>query len=234
MALYLRQLEAGVDFGRANPYAQQMGNYIYLVGCDQTKQCLVLDPAWDPQAFVDRAAEDGMELVGVICTHHHADHLGGTVFGMEIEGLRELLELLPPQAPVYIQELELPWATRGTQVPADRFTILQDQSTIQIGEQSLLCHLTPGHTEGGMCVEGTGALITADTLFLQGCGRVDLPGGNAGQLFDSLQKLKSLDGSLEVYCGHSYSGASASLAQVIQTNPIFRYPTKSQFQAVMG
>ena len=88
--LYLRQLLVGRDVAQQNPAGAQMQNFVYLVGDRESGECMVVDPAWDVRGILDRAAEDDMRVVGALVTHYHPDHVGGSIFGIQIEGLAEL------------------------------------------------------------------------------------------------------------------------------------------------
>lgn len=231
--LYFKQMRSGREFAQVHPVASDMANFIYLIGDLDTRECLVVDPAWDPSGIIEFAASEGMKVVGAICTHYHADHLGGSMYGMQVEGLKELLDQTGGRA--YCHKVELPWIVRGTQVQADQFDLVEDLDVIRIGSVEIKVHFTPGHTSGGICLEFDGHLVTADTLFLSGCGRTDLPGGNAAQLYLSLfHKIKNLAEDLVVYCGHAYAGDRAALGDVIRKNPIFRAPSKEAFVQMMG
>lgn len=231
--LYFRQLRNGREFAQSHPVASDMANFIYLIGDADAGECLVVDPAWDPEGLIRVAAEDGMKVVGAICTHYHGDHLGGSFYGMHVEGLKELLDLVNGKA--YCHEVEKPWIVKSTKVDESKLILVEDQSEIRIGDLAIKVHFTPGHTAGGICLEFAGHLVTADTLFLNGCGRTDLPGGNAGALYDSLYgKLAKLSADLKVFCGHAYSGDSQSLEWILENNPIFRAPNRQSFIQMMG
>ena len=90
--LYFRQLLAGRDFAQDDPVAKQMVNFIYLIGDRETGRCLVVDPAWNVDDLIAAAAEDDMEIDGVLATHYHPDHVGGDLFGSDVPGVRDLLE----------------------------------------------------------------------------------------------------------------------------------------------
>src|SRR3978361_849953 len=76
--LYLRQLLPGRDFAAGDMIAQQMRNFAYLIGDRETKDCVVVDPAYAAGDLVDALESDGMHLSGVLVTHHHPDHVGGS------------------------------------------------------------------------------------------------------------------------------------------------------------
>nr|WP_272908997.1 MBL fold metallo-hydrolase [Nitrospina gracilis] len=81
-----------------------MANFIYLLGDAQTRECVVVDPAWDIDTLLDIVAEDDMTLKGALITHYHPDHVGGHIFGMDILGLSELMERSP--VPIYVNKHE--------------------------------------------------------------------------------------------------------------------------------
>src|SRR2546422_6723521 len=93
--LYFKQLLAGRDLAAGHPVAGQMANFVYLVGDRVTRECLAVDPAWDVRDLVSVAQRDGMTLVGALATHYHPDHVGGDLFGIAVEGLRELMAVRP-------------------------------------------------------------------------------------------------------------------------------------------
>ena len=105
-ALYIRQLRAGRDFAVSDPIAAQMANFVYLLGDEATRECVVVDPAWDIDGIVSAAGEDGYTIKGALVTHHHPDHVGGPLFGHDIKGLARLLELV--DVPVHVNKIEAP------------------------------------------------------------------------------------------------------------------------------
>ena len=76
MGLYLRQLLAGRDFAEGDLFAGQMANFIYLIGDDVSRECMVVDPAWDIKGICDYVEREGMRLTGALVTHYHPDHIG--------------------------------------------------------------------------------------------------------------------------------------------------------------
>ena len=90
--LYFKQLLSGRDFAAADPIAQQMRNFAYLIGDRQTGDAVVVDPAYAAGDLIDALEADGMHLSGVLVSHHHPDHVGGSMMGFELKGLAELLE----------------------------------------------------------------------------------------------------------------------------------------------
>ncbi len=114
--LYFRQLLAGRDFARSDPVARQMVNFVYLIGDRDSGKCVVVDPAWNVDDLVRVAEEDGMEIEGVMATHHHPDHVGGDLFGTSIPGVTDLLEKAPIK--IHCNKEEAEWIRRTTGVSA--------------------------------------------------------------------------------------------------------------------
>ena len=218
--LYIRQLLVGRDVGRGNPAGAQMQNFVYLVGDRDAGECVVVDPAWAIGDIVERAAEDGMTITGALATHYHPDHVGGHIFGIDIEGLAELMALNPCK--VHAHELEVDGIRKVTGLSASDFVLHAANDKIEVGAVEIELLHTPGHTPGSSCFRVRDALVAGDTLFLQGCGRVDLPGGDPDEMRRTLtQRLAKLPDDMELYPGHAYGGEHASLVVVRQTNPDF-------------
>src|SRR3954453_16038878 len=93
--LYFRQLLAGRDYARSDPIARQMVNFVYLIGDRETGDAVVIDPAYDIAGLLDVLDADGMRLTGALGTRYPPDHVGGTMAGHPIGGVRELLSLRP-------------------------------------------------------------------------------------------------------------------------------------------
>src|SRR5437868_2170227 len=102
--LYFRQLLSGRDFAQNDVMARQMVNFAYLIGDRETKDCVVVDPAYEAGELVDALEQDGMRLSGVLVTHHHPDHVGGTMMGFQMKVLAELLDRA--EVPVHVNTHE--------------------------------------------------------------------------------------------------------------------------------
>lgn len=201
--------------------AAQMRNFAYLIGDRQTGDCMVVDPAYAAGDLLDTLQADGMRLSGVLVTHHHPDHVGGSMMGFELKGLAELLERAP--APVHVNTHEVLWVSRVTGIGAGDLTTHEHRDKIDIGAIEIELLHTPGHTPGSQCFLLNGRLIAGDTLFLEGCGRTDFPGGDPDQMYRSLQQLAQLSGDPMVFPGHWYSAnPSASLSEVKRSNYVYR------------
>src|SRR3954467_1880387 len=112
--LYFRQLLSGRDFAANDPIAQQMVNFVYAVGDRVTGECLLIDPAYSVADLLDVVEADGMRVTGVLATHYHPDHVGGSMMGYTIEGITTLLDRC--QCAVHVQRDEAPWVQRTTGV----------------------------------------------------------------------------------------------------------------------
>ena len=160
-ALYLKQVELG-----------PMQNFVYLIGDQARRDCVVVDPAWEIDGIVDLLAADDMRLTGVLVTHTHQDHVGGHLFGHDIPGVAELLARHPARVYVHRAEREF---LKGY---GSDLVKVEGGDTLQVGAIPLTFIHTPGHTPGSQCFLVDGCLISGDTLFIRSCGRTDLPGSD--------------------------------------------------------
>lgn len=231
--LYFRQLLSGRDFARDNPVAKQMANFAYLIGDRETREAVVVDPAYAAGDLLDVLAEDGMRLVGALATHHHPDHVGGEMMGFSLPGVPELLAR--EQVPVHVNREEVDWVRRTTGISETDLVGHEHDDLLEIGAIGLRLLHTPGHTPGSQCFLLDGKLIAGDTLFLEGCGRTDFPGGDADAMYRSLRWLAGLSGDPVVYPGHLYSAEpSAALSEVRDSNFVFRPRSLEEWRTMFG
>jgi glyoxylase-like metal-dependent hydrolase (beta-lactamase superfamily II) len=232
-SFYFRQLLSGRDFATNDPVARQMVNFAYLVGDRSTGECLVVDPAYAVDELVAAAAEDGMRITGVLASHYHPDHVGGSMMGHTIEGIVALLET--HHIPIHANEHEVPWIARTTGVSESDLVGHSAGDTVMVGSIGVTCVHTPGHTPGSQCFLVNGALISGDTLFLEGCGRTDLPGSDVGAMWSSLQTLAALPDDTIVFPGHQYSAPPAAyMGEVKSHNYVFKPRTREQWMMMFG
>jgi glyoxylase-like metal-dependent hydrolase (beta-lactamase superfamily II) len=231
--LYFRQLLSGRDFAQGDGIAAQMRNFAYLIGDRQTGDCVVVDPAYAAGDLVDVLEADGLHLSGVLVTHHHPDHVGGSMMGFELKGLAELLERV--SVPVHVNSQEAQFVSRITGIPMSDLTSHEHGDKVSVGAIDIELLHTPGHTPGSQCFLLDGRLVAGDTLFLEGCGRTDFPGGDSDEIFRSLQKIAQLPGDPTVFPGHWYSPEpSASLSEVKRSNYVYRVANLEQWRTLMG
>ncbi len=107
---------------------------------------------------------------------------------------------------------------------------------IKFGNSELRVYHTPGHSKDSICLVGDGKIFSGDTLFVGNCGRVDLPGGSAKELYHSLfDILYTLDDNLELYCGHNYGHTKiSSIGKEKTTNLVMQRRTEEEFLQMMG
>ena len=232
--LYFRQLLAGRDIASDDPLARQMVNLVYLIGDRASGEAVAVDPAYAPDEVVDILDTEGMRLTGVLATHYHSDHVGGDLFGREIVGIAELLELI--EVPIHVHKDEVPWIERTTGVGRESLVAHESDDVLRVGEINIRLLHTPGHTPGSQCFLVDGRLVAGDTLFLQGCGRTDLPGSDPDAMYDSLvNRLAKLPDDTVVYPGHLYSpDGSASLAETKRKNPVLAPRSAQEWLALFG
>lgn len=210
-----------------------MQNFTYLIGSKSTRQVAVVDPAWNVEGLLDHIEEQGLELTAALITHYHPDHCGGSMMGQSIEGLAELIARKPVKAWVHREEAE--GLRRVTGVSESDIHKVDSGDKLRIGEIEVEFLHTPGHTPGSQCFKVSNALVSGDTLFIQGCGRVDLPGSDPDAMFDSLRKLSDLPDNTILLPGHDYGGGpNASLGDTRKQNPYLRIPTREMWREIMG
>ena len=231
--LYFRQLLSGRDFAQNDQVAAQMVNFVYLIGDRKSRECVVVDPAYAVSDLLQIIAADEMKLTGVLATHYHPDHVGGSMMGTKIQGVADLLE--QTQVPIHVNRQETKWVTRTTGLAENELVEHDGGDKILVGDVSITFVHTPGHTPGSQCFLVEQRLVAGDTLFLDGCGRTDLPGGNSSELYQSLQTLASMPADTIVCPGHQYSAlSSANMGDVVATNHVFRPDSKQQWLEWFG
>lgn len=201
---YFKQLEIG-----------PMENYVYLVGDKRRHECLAVDAAWDVRAILQAAKSDGMKVVGGLLTHTHDDHCNAAETLVAETGCK-----------IYVHQKEAGFL-KGIE---DHIEKVVDGSIITIGDFEIRVLHTPGHTPGSVCFLTEDYLFTGDTLFVGACGRCDLEGGDAHQMYASLQKLAKLDDETMVLPGHAYgSTATSTIKHEKRTNPYYQCGSLSEF-----
>jgi glyoxylase-like metal-dependent hydrolase (beta-lactamase superfamily II) len=203
--LYFKQMEIG-----------PMANFIYLLGDPSRREAAVVDPAWDVDKILKVAEKDGYAVKHVLVSHGHPDH---------INGVEELMNRT--NARLYMHVEETPWM-RGWK---SSIVTTQNGTEVAVGGVRVTCLHTPGHTPGSQCFLIGSRLLSGDTLFIESCGRTDLPGGDPEQLYQSLTgKIMKLDEGTMLYPGHNYSDlSSATLRDEKTRNPFLRCVSLDSF-----
>lgn len=182
--LYLKQMEIG-----------PMQNFVYLIGCPVKKEVAVVDPGWDSGKILAEAERDGMKITSILVSHAHFDH---------VNVLHEILA--KTDAKVYLQKDEVEFL----KVPKMNLKATESGDKVRIGDIEVECIHTPGHTPGSQCFHVEKKLVSGDTLFINACGRTDLPGGDSEKLYFSLNRLAKLPEETILYPGHNYSDRPTS------------------------
>ena len=232
--LYFRQLLSGRDFAVADQLAGQMANFAYAIGDRTSGECVLVDPAYDVYALADVVEADGLRVTGVLATHYHADHVGGSMMGYRIQGVTALLERVGVK--IHVQTDEAEWVKKVTGVSDNDLALHSSGDTVMVGDIPIQLLHTPGHTPGSQCFLVDGQLVAGDTLFLDGCGRTDFPGSDPAAMYDSLTRLAKLPDDTVLYPGHNYSPPHAHLpmSTVKQSNYVYRPTSKEQWLTMFG
>ncbi len=194
-----------------------MANFTYLVGSRSTREVAVVDPAWDIDGLLDHIAARGYQLTAALATHYHPDHIGGGMRDHSIAGVAELLA--KHAVKVYAHRAEADGVRKVTGLSASDLVKVDSGDKLRVGNVEIEFLHTPGHTPGSQCFRVKDTLVSGDTLFIDGCGRVDLPGSDAEQMYHSLQKIKALPDETLLLPGHNYSAVpSATLIEAKKTN----------------
>ena len=183
-----------------------MENFIYLIGDKKTREVFVVDPAWQVDTILKVAKEEDLTIRGALISHYHFDHTNG---------VEELLKSV--DCPVYVNKKDAPYMGFSH----DNIKNVDDGQRIRVGDVEIACVHTPGHTPGSQCFHVQNRLVSGDTLFIGACGRCDLPGGDAKEMYASLtQRLMKFDDSTILCPGHNYAEKPTStMGEQKKTNP---------------
>lgn len=193
-----------------------MENFIYLISDKQTGRAAVVDPAWDVPAILAAAQNRGVTITDILLTHSHHDHINGVEQVLAVYDAQ--LHLCRTEAEFWGKHLDLPTLHRGG-------------DTIALGETEIEIMHTPGHTPGSACYRLGNDVITGDTMFVYGCGRCDLMGGDPEQMFTTLRRMREeLPASSLILPGHNYSVTpSCTMAEEIAGNPFLHFDEADEF-----
>jgi glyoxylase-like metal-dependent hydrolase (beta-lactamase superfamily II) len=192
-----------------------MQNFTYVVEDDDTNEGIVIDPSWDLDQIEQIITRNDLKIKYIVNTHHHFDHTMGN-------------EALAKSIGVKIIQHE------ASELPHD--ITVKDGDVINFGNSELRVLYTPGHSKDSICLIGDGKIFSGDTLFVGNCGRIDLPGGSAKELYHSLfDVLYSLDENLILYSGHNYGPSTTStIGKEKTTNLVMQKRTEEEFLNMMG
>lgn len=206
--LYFRQVLVG-----------PMQNFVYLIGSTRTRECLVVDPAWTTDGILELAAKDDMRVTGALITHYHPDHVGGAMGSFAVPGgVAELVGKV--DARLHVNKHEADGLIKITGVSESDLVRHDGGDVVEVGDVSIELIHTPGHTPGSQCFLVRNRLVAGDTLFIDACGRVDLPGGDQQAMQRSLKMLSELGDDVVLHPGHDYGDKpTATMGEQKETNP---------------
>ncbi len=194
-----------------------MENFVYLLHDHATGRAAIVDPAWDVEQMIELAKQQNIEITDILLTHSHHDHING--IDKVHQHFDAEVHLLKAEAAFWGAELATPALHHGG-------------DTITLGESEIEVLHTPGHTPGSACYKIGEHLIAGDTLFVFGCGRCDLSGGDPNQMYDTLRHIKNdLPGDTILHPGHNYSPAhpTSTLQQQAEGNPFMHFDKREDF-----
>ncbi len=210
-----------------------MQNFTYLVGSRRTMEVAVVDPAWDIAGLTELVEQRGYKLTATLVTHYHPDHCGGSMGGRVVEGVAQLMETNPMKS--YVHKLEADGVKKVTGLSDSDMVKMDSGDTLKIGDIEVEFLHTPGHTPGSQCFRIKNTLVSGDTLFINGCGRVDLPGSDKEDMFHSIQKLAALPDDTLLLPGHNYSDVpNATMGETKQINTYMRINDLETWKTLMG
>lgn len=192
-----------------------MQNFTYILEDEKTGEAVLVDPSWDLDMVEQLITRNSLKIKYIINTHHHFDHTIGNEAMAKATGAK-------------IIQHELSTLKHDISV--------KDGDKIHFGDSEVSVLHTPGHSKDSICLVGDEKILTGDTLFVGNCGRVDLPGGSAKELYHSLfGVLSKLDDNLVMYSGHNYGSTKTStLGQQKTTNFVMQNRTEGEFVELLG
>jgi glyoxylase-like metal-dependent hydrolase (beta-lactamase superfamily II) len=210
-----------------------MQNFTYLVGSRSTREVVIVDPAWDIDGLINHIAERDYQLKGALVTHYHPDHCGGSMGGHSVEGVAELLE--KQGLKIYVHKEEADGLKKVTGISDTDMVRVSSGDMLSIGDVDVEFLHTPGHTPGSQCFRIKETLVSGDTLFINGCGRVDLPGSDTEDMFRSLRKLAELPDETLLLPGHNYGHVpNATMGETKQQNTYLKINDLDTWRMIMG
>ena len=192
-------------------------NFITFIGDRASRTCMVVDPAWDAAAILREAESLDVSIAGILCTHSHFDHVN------QVEALLRTVDV-----PVHMMREEIDFSSFA----CENLRPASPGDVVRVGEHVDVTMMhTPGHTPGSASYRIRDAIVTGDTLFVNGCGRCDFVGGDPEIMFETLRTLTStLPGNTRMYPGHDYGNTPTStLDEQLRDNPYLKLSTVGDF-----
>ena len=192
-----------------------MQNFTYILEDEDTDDAIVLDPSWDIEEIQKVIEKNNLKVKYIVNTHHHFDHTIGN------------------EALVKITDAKIIQHNAST---LKNDIIVSNGDKIKFGNSELTVFHTPGHSKDSICLVGDKKIFSGDTLFVGNCGRVDLPGGSAKELYHSLfDVICKMDEKLVLYPGHNYGRLpSSSIGKEKKTSFVLQPRTEQEFLEFMN
>ena len=196
-----------------------MQNFLYLIGDEESREAAVVDPSWDLSQILEIAKKHDLDINKILITHTHSDH---------IEGVKNMVDAT--DAVVYVHrngEDEI------RNLGVNKIKTVEEGDVINIGRVKVKVLHTPGHSPNNVCFLLDNKLVTGDTLFVEGCGRVDLPGSDIKKQWESLSRIKAMDENIEIYPGHDYGSIPHStIKHEKANNPYLKCNSFEEFSGI--
>jgi len=192
-----------------------MQNFTYIVADEETGDAIIIDPSWDLDKIEEIITRNDLKIKYIVNTHHHFDHTLGNDAMVKSTGAK----IIQHESSTLNHDISV-----------------SDGDKIKFGNSELSVLHTPGHSKDSICLIGEDKIFSGDTLFVGNCGRVDLPGGSAKDLYHSLTNIISnLDENWVLYSGHNYgSSTTSTIGNEKQTNFVLQKRTEQEFVEIMG
>ena len=191
-----------------------MQNFTYVLEDEETQESVIIDPSWDLDLVIDVMEKNSLKVKYIINTHHHFDHTIGNDAMAKSTGSK----IIQHSASDLKNDIRI-----------------SDGDKIKFGNSELAVVHTPGHSKDSICLVGDSKVFSGDTLFVGNCGRVDLPGGSAKDLYHSLFDIISkMNENLVLYPGHNYGNSPTStIGREKKTNFVLQPRTENEFLEFM-
>lgn len=192
-----------------------MQNFTYLLEDEDTGEAIVVDPSWDLPDVLQTIERNNLKVKYIVNTHYHFDHTIGNDFMVKSTDAK----IIQHKASTLKNDMTV-----------------SDGDKIKFGNSEVTVFHTPGHSKDSMCLVGDGKVFSGDTLFVGNCGRIDLPGGSAKELYHSLFNVVSkMNENFVLYPGHNYgSFPTSTIGKEKKTNFVLQPRTEDEFMEFMN
>lgn len=194
----------------------EMDNFTYVLVDEKNRNSIIVDPSWNLDVIFDFLKKNDLNNMFIINTHSHFDHILGNE------------EVLINTGAKVIQHKNS---------PLKKDIEVDDEQSMKFGDSEIKIIHTPGHSKDSIClIIDNKTMLTGDTIFVGSCGRLDLPGSDPDEMFESIyKKLFNLDENLIILPGHNYGSKKISTLQHEKnSNFVFKFKNKEEFLNFMN